>query len=459
LFVVAASDVELTGLRVDRIVAPQVVVVGGSASGVAGALVHGNVFTGIARDVPAWGVIATAGSGRLAQRLRDVWVRRNRFVDVAQAITVSAGSRVGMVTAAANVTEDVHVVGNVIERPAQGLVTCGASIALGGSVADNVVQNLTVEHNRVTDGLDTSFIASTSCVIAGGTAARNRLVGIRYRRNTVVASPALGRHNAGLFLTGGQVALSNAGTDDGDRLDGLEFAENVVDGPEVGATVATGYVERCAGCAVTGGVLHGLRFTANVWRNVNVAIVLSAGAAGEAAGTVTDNVLSDVRVDGDDVAAHLVGLVVEGSNAFGLPLGGPFFLSGVEFPGYRQSATIADNRVRDVTFSDNRIAAADGSSIIGSISTATEDVVTRTVVSDVAFERNRFDVARSGIAVIGGLVDTSGMVTDSRVERVTGSGNRSGGDAVSVVALPELTLSGALPGSVGGNTVADVMVE
>jgi hypothetical protein len=52
LLVVAASDVEVTGLRFDRVVAPHVVVAGQPGDATRGVLVHDNVLTGIDRSVP-----------------------------------------------------------------------------------------------------------------------------------------------------------------------------------------------------------------------------------------------------------------------------------------------------------------------------------------------------------------------------------------------------------------------
>jgi hypothetical protein len=62
LLAVVASDVEVAGLHFDRVVAFDVVVVGGPAPGVEHVIVRDNVFTGLGRDVPGGGVSIVAGA-------------------------------------------------------------------------------------------------------------------------------------------------------------------------------------------------------------------------------------------------------------------------------------------------------------------------------------------------------------------------------------------------------------
>ncbi len=132
----------------------------------------------------------------------------------------------------------------------------------------------------------------------------------------------------------------------------------------------------------------------------------------------------------------------------------------MQFPGYRQPGTVAESLITGVTVSDTRIVAQDGVVILGGSSTATEDLVTGGAVRVAVLERNRLVTARSGITIIGGVVTTSGTVTESRVEGVGGSGNvGASGRPAAVFSTDQIALSGAAPDSVQGNSVADVTVR
>jgi hypothetical protein len=193
---------------------------------------------------------------------------------------------------------------------------------------------------------------------------------------------------------------------------------------------------------------------------VETGLILAGGDAGETAALVEGNVLRGVTVADDDVTARGTAVVVQGGGAFGLPLGGPFFLSGMEFPGYRQAGTVTRNTVAELTFSGNRFEALDGTVVLGALSTATEDRLRENVVRSLTFKGNRFVTSRSSITAIAGLVMTSGTVVQSAVAGVHGTGNLGPtGLPIAPVTLAEATLAGAPPTSVAGNTVTDVTVE
>jgi hypothetical protein len=153
---------------------------------------------------------------------------------------------------------------------------------------------------------------------------------------------------------------------------------------------------------------------------VETGLILAGGDAGETAALVEGNVLRGVTVADDDVTARGTAVVVQGGGAFGLPLGGPFFLSGMEFPGYRQAGTVTRNTVAELTFSGNRFEALDGTVVLGALSTATEDRLRENVVRSLTFKGNRFVTSRSSITAIAGLVMTSGTVVQSAVAGSTG---------------------------------------
>ena len=90
LLVVTASNVEVSGLHFDRIVAANVVVTGGPGEGVEGVLIHDNVLTQIDRNVPVAGITMTAGGGVSGYRVSNSWIRGNRLDDFHLAIVVLA---------------------------------------------------------------------------------------------------------------------------------------------------------------------------------------------------------------------------------------------------------------------------------------------------------------------------------------------------------------------------------
>ena len=126
---------------------------------------------------------------------------------------------------------------------------------------------------------------------------------------------------------------------------------------------------------------------------------------------VQGNTLRDVRVTNEDIEATSTALVLEGASAGAIAPNSGIIFSNMQFPGYHQPATIADGTLVRTTFSKNRIDAPQSINLIGGSSLMTEDTVTGGMVQDVRFQGNT--ILGAGFSVIGGIVTTSGTVTQS----------------------------------------------
>jgi hypothetical protein len=456
LLVVSAS-VEVPGLHVDQVVGANLVVTSGPRRGVKGVLIHDNVLTGIDDNVPVTGIAVTGGGGVSGQRLSDVLVRGNRIDDMGLAIAVLAGAAGDGEEASNNVAEGIHIVGNTIERATEAIIMGAATSSLGGSVTDNVLRRTVRENNIVSDAFDTGIFVGTTDIVDGvGTAARNSVIDTQVRRNRIVATPN-GRMNLALFISGAQVVESDGGTAENDHLDTMAITSNVFDGMFAGAVINGGYGERCAHCSTTNSVVENVHFHGNTWRNLQDGLIFQGQQANETAAVVQGNTVRNVTVRNDDIKASDSAVVLQGGSAGPIDPNSGIIFSGMQFPGFHEPGTIADGSLVGVTFTNNRIEAPQGVTLIGGSNLKTEDTVTGGTVQDVTFRRNM--ILGSGITVIGGVVTTSGVVTQSRVQHVSGSGNvGAGGAAVAVVTVNQLAV-GAPADSVQDNSVVDVTIK
>lgn len=459
LLVVAASDVEIAGLHVDRVFATGIAVGGGAALPTEHVIVRDNVFTGLGRNVPATGIALTAGAGRDAARLADIWVRDNRLEDVQVPIPVVGGAASrGGAHAAVNAAEDVHVVGNTAERGTSGVFACAGSAVAGGVAEQNVVRDLEVARNRIVENRDVALGISSSCLLDGGAGSGNRLDGIRFRDNEVFTPQGSGRRNSALFVSGAELFLGAGDRSAGDHVDGVDIERNLLDGVTSGAFVVAGYLERCGdGCNVTGSIVENERFHGNTWRNLEAGLTMVGSAAAETAGLVEGSTLRAVDLTGERIAARTTGLVVQGGLVASIDLCTPVFAGCVQFPGYRQPATVRDSEVGSFTLSDSTITANQAVTLGGGVSSATEDTVTGVTLHDVTLDGNT--IAGGSVGVIGGVVVTSGTVAESAVRDVLLHDNRTpAGGSVAVVQPDELAV-GAAAASVHDNVVMGVSVQ
>jgi len=271
-----------------------------------------------------------------------------------------------------------------------------------------------------------------------------------------VATPN-GRLNLALFISGAQIVESDEGTAENDHLDRMAITNNVFEGMFAGATINGSYGERCANCSTKNSVVENVQFHGNTWRNLQHGLIFQGQQANETAAVVQGNTVRNVTVRNDDIRASNSGVVLQGGSAGAIEPNSGIIFSGMQFPGFHEPGTIADGSLVGVTFTKNRIDAPQGVTVIGGSNVKTEDTVSGGTVQDVTFRRNM--ILGSGITVIGGVVTTSGVVTQSRVQHVSGSGNvGAGGAAVAVLTADQLA-AGAPSDSVQGNTVADVTVK
>ncbi len=229
LLVIAASDIEVGGLHVDRVGATSIVVSGAPAPGVSGVVVRDNLVTGLGRGAGLPGIALVAGGA--GGRLADVWVRGNRLLDVHVPISVVGGAanQAGE-RAAGNTLEGIHVTDNTAERGTGGVFVCVGAATFGGQAEDNAARDIEIARNRVVENLDVALGLSSSCLLAGGVGNRNRASEVRFRDNELFTPATFGRMNSGLFVSGAQLALGAGGSSVGDRVDGVTIEGTDADG-------------------------------------------------------------------------------------------------------------------------------------------------------------------------------------------------------------------------------------
>jgi hypothetical protein len=172
---------------------------------------------------------------------------------------------------------------------------------------------------------------------------------------------------------------------------------------------------------------------------------------------VEGNMLRTVDLTGERITARTTGLVVQGGLVASIDLCTPVFAGCVQFPGYRQPGTVRESEVGSFSLRDSTIAANQAVTLGGGVSSATEDTVTGVTLHDVTLDGNT--IAGGSLAVIGGVVVTSGTVAASAVRDVLLHGNRTpAGGPVAVVQQDELAV-GAAPESVHDNVVMRVSVQ
>jgi hypothetical protein len=260
-----------------------------------------------------------------------------------------------------------------------------------------------------------------------------------------------------MYLSGGQVFAN--GTSSTDSVAELDVEGNVVDGLGTGLLVFGGVAERCGeGCGTSASSLSGLRLRDNVWRTNDVGAIFAGGAGFEIAGSVHDNLLGDVLLERETIESGQVGLLVTGSIANGLPLGGNFFAGGIEFPGYRRPGEQRNNRVRGLVVRDSLVRAENPIQLSGGLMTRTEDTMRSSVLEDVAIENTT--TIGGAVTIFGGIVVGAGTVRDCTVRDVHLRGLTDGsGRALTPVVLDQVAVDGASGGSVADNGVTDVVVE
>ena len=206
-------------------------------------------------------------------------------------------------------------------------------------------------------------------------------------------------------------------------------------------------------------MVENIQFHGNVWRNLQNGLIFEGHLANESAAVVQGNTVRNVTVTNEDIDVSGSALVLQGASAGAIDPNSGIIFSNIQFPGFHEPATITDGALIGATFSNNRIGGGPQSVVlIGGANLKTEDTVTGGIVEDITFEGNT--ILGSGFSVIGGVATTSGIVTQSRVQHVSGSGNVGArGAAVAISIVDQLAVSGAPPDSVQGNSVADVTVE
>lgn len=460
LLVVAASDVELSHLTIVDVPA-QAVVVAGSPGGVANVLVHDTAITGPGLDVPSSGIVVVAGGSASDSTLTDVWLRGNHLSDLAQAVGLTAGGATGAAGAAdRDRLARIHVAGNVVERASEGISLCGSAATLGAAARENAAEDVEIVRNELRGVLDVSMLVAASCVVEGMSAG-GRLERVLVERNSISVPPGLGRQNAALFVAGAQPVLSEAASSTGERVADLTVRANTVDGTFFGFEVVAGYAERCSDCLASGSAIEGVRFEGNSWRNVTIGAQIAAAASVESAGEVSGNALRGVVLSGETFAASLVGLEILGGFTAHLSLGGPFFLSEMEFPGFGLPGQVLGGELEDLAVEDGRIEAPNPVLVSGALGAMSEDLLARDRVRRVAIRRNTLVGGGTEVTVIGALLvgTDDGQARDSSVAGVAVEGNENdAGDPVSVLALDQLAV-GAPAASLSGNAVSGVVVR
>src|SRR5262249_27058213 len=258
--------------------------------------------------------------------------------------------------------------------------------------------------------------------------------------NEVFTPPGFGRRNSALFVSGAELFLGAGGRSSGDHVDGVDIERNLLDGVTSGAFVVAGYLERCGdGCTVTGSVVENVRFHGNTWRNLESGVTVVGSGAAETAGLVEGNALRMIDLAGERIAARTTGLVVQGGLVASIDLCTLVFAGCVQFPGYRQPGTVRDSEVGGFSLRDSTITANQAVTLGGGVSSATEDTVTGVTLHDVTLDGNA--IAGGSVAVIGGVVVTSGTVAESAVRDVLLHENRTpAGGPVAVVQQDELAV-------------------
>ncbi len=457
LLVLAASETTASGLTVDSVPATAIAIAGGTGDGVRGIRVTGNVIRGLGRNTASGGVGAIAGFNADGRSLLEVEIADNQIDDTASGVFLVAGMSVGDgETARANVAGRIAIRRNRITRPLTAIIAYAANATRSGGAEDNLLHDLAVEANEVEENLDVGILISTTQPLGSGATARNVLRSVGVRDNRLIVPSDFGRWNVGLYLSGGQLFYSGSSEDD--LLEGLTIERNVVEGHYAGVEVFGGVAERCSDCTVRRSVVRQVVLRDNTWHARRTGILFAAGSAFEAAARVEACEISDVTIEHETVettdAGTASGIVLAGSIAANLPLGGPFFCSGIRFPGYEEPGTESSALLRDVVVRDSVVRAMSGLVVVGGTMSYTEDTIAGARVTDVAIEGNVIDATTSGIVFSGGVVVGEGRVEECRVEGASATDNRtSAGTAVSALSLDEATAEGAEPTSVRGNRV------
>ena len=367
---------------------------------------------------------------------------------------VAAGGAIGEGrTARGCRLERITIARNRIERPLTAILAFAAQAALGSTSEDNLLADLEILDNHVDSPLDVGVLVSTTQPFASLTNRRNRIERARIAGNTIVAPPDLERGNTAFFVTAGEIFAGGDSLDD--AFTGLVLEDNSAAGVATGLLLVAGDAERCGPCAVRGNRLEGVMIRRNVWNVRETGFLMAAGSSFETAGLTSGNRLRDVVIEGEDITAGDVGLLVAGALASSLPLGGDFLAGSIRFPGYGEPAELSDNRLVGFTLRNSTVRAPTAVAIQGCSVSRTEDVARASGIEAVVLEGNVIAGSSAAVTVLGGVVVGSGRAEGCEIAALTESGNTTpGGDPVAAIVVAEAAVEGAPADSVRDNSVA-----
>ena len=187
-------------------------------------------------------------------------------------------------------------------------------------------------------------------------------------------------------------------------------------------------------------------------------MLVAAGAGFEIAGSVHDNALDDLIIERETIVSGQNGLVLAGSLASSLALGGDFFAGGIEFPGYRQPGEERGNMLSGVVVRDSTITAPNGINLSGGNMSATEDVMSNSALGDVTLESLVLTSETTPLVLLGGVVVGSGEVRECTIDRspVARAARLRGTAHPPPIVLDQVVTDGAPESSVSGNRILHV---